>query len=358
MAVSITTSAQKKVGIGTNFPEQRLSIDSTLNIDQGNYNIGTLPSLRFGSNSAEGLGSRRNVGTNQYGLDFYTAGFARMRIFNDGKVAIGTFIAQQMLSVEQNMNIDQADANNGNVPALYFGYNSGEGIGSKRSVNGNRYGLDFYTNSQLRMAISQAGNVSVGNAGFNERLNVDGNIKSNVVYGTDFVVDRNAQNTGNFLGSDPSIVFGGLLSGEGIASKRTAGDRQFGMDFYTGITRRLSILPSGNVEVVNNLTVNGGKGILRSADGVQQKKLTTNVLVNMGLAAYETKTVPVNFSESFSGLPDVMVSSVVSGTGGWAEVVMTVINTNNSGCTMFVYNPSPSNRSVNFTIKVVAIGAQ
>jgi hypothetical protein len=358
VAGPVATMAQQKVGIGTNIPQQRLSIDSTLNIDQGNYNNGTLPSLRLGSNSLEGLGSRRNPGTNQFGLDFYTAGFARLRIFNDGKVAIGTNTAQQMLSVHMNMNIDQLDNNTGNAPALSFGSNSGEGIGSKRTEGGNRFGLDFYTASQVRMAISQGGNLSLGNAGFNERLNVDGNIKSNVVYGTDFVVDRNAQNTGNFLGSDPSLMFGSLLSGEGIASKRTAGDRQYGMDFYTGTTRRMSILPSGNVEVLNNLTVNGGKGILRSADGVQQKKLTTNVLVNMGLAAYETKTIPVNFSESFSGLPDVMVSSVISGTGGWAEVVMTVINTNNNGCTLFVYNPSPSGRSVNFTVKLVAIGAQ
>lgn len=357
-AAPITTIAQQKVGIGTNSPQQRLSIDSTLSIDQGNYNNGTLPSLRLGSNSLEGIGSRRNVGANQFGLDFYTAGFPRMRIFNDGKVAIGTNTAQQMLSVHMNMNIDQLDINAGNFPALSFGSNSGEGIGSKRTMEGNRHGLDFYTNTQVRMAISNTGNVSIGNAGFSDRLNVDGNIRGSVVSGTDILVDRNSQNTGNFLGSDPGIMFGNLFGGEGISSKRTAGDRQFGMDFFTGAVRRLSILPSGNVEVTSNLAVNGGKGIIRSADGIQQKKLTSNVLVNMGLAAYETKTIPVNFSESFSALPDVMVSSVISGTGGWAEVVLSVNNTNNSGCTLFVYNPSPFVRNVNFTVKIVGIGAQ
>lgn len=358
MAGPAALYAQQKVGIGTNVPQQRLSIDSTLNIDQGNYNNGSLPSLRLGSNSLEGLGSRRNVGTNQFGLDFYTAGFARMRIFNDGKVAIGTNNAEQMLSVHQYMNIDQLNANTGNFPSLRLGSNSGEGIGSKRTAGGNQYGLDLYTSTQVRLAINPEGNVAIGNAGFTERLNVDGNIRSNVVAGTDFVVDRNNQNTGNFLGSDPSLMFGGLLSGEGIASKRTAGDRQYGMDFYTGTARRLSILNSGNVEVVNNLTVNGGKGIIRLTDGSQQKKLTTNVPVNISLAAYETKSIAVNFAESFTALPDVMVGSVISGTGGWAEVVMTVLNNNNSSCTLYVYNPSPGSRSVNFSIKLVAIGPQ
>lgn len=353
-----TIMAQQKVGIGTSNPQQRLSIDSTLNIDQGNYNIGIAPSLRFGNTSSEGLGSRRNAGINLFGLDFYTSGITRMRIFNDGRVGIGTTTAQQMLSVHQNMNIDQSDINAGNTPSLSFGSNSGEGIGSKRTLDGNRYGLDFYTNTQVRLSISANGNVGIGNVGFTERLNVDGNISSNRVFGTDIVVDRNSQNTGNFVGSDPSLMFGNLLSGEGIASKRTPGERQFGMDFYTGTNRRLSILPSGNVEVTNNLTVSGGKGIIRSENGVQLKKLTTAVLVNMGLAAYETKTLPVSFSESFSALPDVMISSIISGTGGWAEVVLTVNTTNNSGGTLYIYNPSPSVRNVNFTIKVVGIGAQ
>ena len=350
--------AQQRVGIGTNSPQQRLSIDSTLNIDQGNYNNGTLPSLRLGSGSLEGFGSRRNGGNNQFGLDFYTAGLIRMRIFNDGKVAIGTNSPEQMLSVQQDMNIDQSNANPGNAPSLRFGSNSGEGIGSKRTVDGNRYGLDFYTSTQVRMAISPSGNVAIGNAGFTERLNVDGNIRSNILLGTDIVVDRNNQNTGSFQITDPSLVFGGLSSGEGIASKRTAGDRQYGMDFYTGVTRRMSILPSGNVEIMNNLTVNNGKGIIRTSNGVQQKKLTVPVPVNLGLAAYETKSIPVNYPESFSGVPDVMVGTVVSGSGGWAEVVLSVINNNNNSCILYVYNPSPNARNVNFTVNLVAIGPQ
>lgn len=83
--------AQNKVGIGTNAPVQRLSVDSTLNIDQGNYDDGSgKPSLRFGDgNTGEGISSKRNAGgLNPYGLDFYTNTAKRMVITNAGYVGI------------------------------------------------------------------------------------------------------------------------------------------------------------------------------------------------------------------------------------------------------------------------------
>jgi hypothetical protein len=47
----------------------------------------------------------------------------------------------------------------------------------------------------------------------------------------------------------PGLTFGGSGSGEGIASKRTAGGNQFGLDLYTGYSARLSITGSGNVGI-------------------------------------------------------------------------------------------------------------
>lgn len=83
--------AQKKVGVGTTAPEQRLSVDSTVNIDQGNFDDGTKPSLRFGSLSSEAIGSRRAAGgANPFGLDFFTNNAKRISITQDGKVGIGT----------------------------------------------------------------------------------------------------------------------------------------------------------------------------------------------------------------------------------------------------------------------------
>lgn len=62
------------------------------------------------------------------------------------------------------LRLDDANANNGTTTnALIFGAaGSGEGIGSKRTATGNQFGLDFYTNGQNRMAITNGGNVGIG----------------------------------------------------------------------------------------------------------------------------------------------------------------------------------------------------
>ena len=81
-----------------------------------------------------------------------------------GKVGIGIQIPEQKLSVSGGLNIDQDNANNSVIRQnmLTFGSNSGEGIASKRTVTGNRFGLDFFTNNLIHMSISNAGNVGIG----------------------------------------------------------------------------------------------------------------------------------------------------------------------------------------------------
>jgi hypothetical protein len=79
------------VGIGTNAPQQRLSISHGVNLDQTDGNDGTTTNtLRFGSNSGEAIGSKRTAGANRWGLDFYTGSAHRMTIANNGNVGIGT----------------------------------------------------------------------------------------------------------------------------------------------------------------------------------------------------------------------------------------------------------------------------
>ena len=79
------------VGIGTNAPQQQLSLAGGMNIDQAGLNNGAIDGgLRFGSFSGEGIGSKRTGGGNQFGLDFYTAGFNRVAIRTSGEVGIGT----------------------------------------------------------------------------------------------------------------------------------------------------------------------------------------------------------------------------------------------------------------------------
>ena len=138
---------------------------------------------------------------------------------------------------------------------------------------------------------------------------------------------------------------------------------------FTTRSNAMTVLMNGNVGIGNNaptekVVVNGnilvqnGKGLIRSNDGTQQKKIATNVAVAASLAADATTAINFTFSEAFSGTPDVYVGNVVSGAGGWAEVIMTVANISNTGGTLFVHNARTIPWSPNFTIKIIAIGPQ
>lgn len=81
------------VGIGTVSPEQSLTVNGGVSIDQANANNGAVnpgPGLTFGLGSGEGIASKRTGGGNQYGLDFYTGYNCRMAITNAGNLIIGS----------------------------------------------------------------------------------------------------------------------------------------------------------------------------------------------------------------------------------------------------------------------------
>ena len=88
------------VGVGTPLPQQNLSVNAALNIDQAGVNAGSLnPGLTFGSTSGEGISSNRNPGVNQWGIDFFTSGAPRLSIANAGNVGIGTRTPNALLDV-------------------------------------------------------------------------------------------------------------------------------------------------------------------------------------------------------------------------------------------------------------------
>jgi trimeric autotransporter adhesin len=81
-------------------------------------------------------------------------------------------------------------------------------------------------------------------------------------------IDGLGNNNGDL---DFGLRFGGALSsGEGIASKRTAGGNQFGLDFYTSSNNRMSIDPNGKVGInttspSQRLEVNGNYVLIDGA---------------------------------------------------------------------------------------------
>jgi hypothetical protein len=142
-----------------------------------------------------------------------------------------------------------------------------------------------------------------------------------------------------------------------------------------GAAKRLYIKNGGNVGIANNnplekldvtgngkfsgdITVQSGKGLIRSNDGTQKKELTTTALVNTTIAAGASVAVSFTFPESFSSIPDVYVGNIVSGAGGWAEVIMSVSNITTTGGILYVNNPRAASWSPNYTVKIIAIGPQ
>ena len=103
--------------------------------------------------------------------------------------------------------------------------------------------IDFSSTDMNQFLIRAAGGVNVTGS-----QTISGSLR----------VDSAGTNNGALF-NDNSLSFGEAASGEGIASKRTLGANQFGLDFYTNYTSRLSIKNSGEVGVGGNPTVNGAR---------------------------------------------------------------------------------------------------
>jgi hypothetical protein len=198
------------VGIGVPNPQQNLSVNGGLNIDQANGNSGSInPGLTFGSASGEGIASNQSGGgTNADGLDFYTSGTARLSITRVGNVGVGTPLPQQNLSVNAGLNIDQANGNSGTLsPGLTFGSTSGEGIASNRTAGLNLVGLDLFTRFSPRLSITNLGNVGIGTQAPAALLDVNGDARvggslkvqgnQNIFGVRTFLLARSNQSTGD-----------------------------------------------------------------------------------------------------------------------------------------------------------------
>ena len=117
---------------------------------------------------------------------------------------------------------------------LGFQYNTGPGEGAiMSSYNDGFASLSFYTKAGTgypitkQMIIDRYGGVAIDQGNYND----------------------GALNTGNT--NSAGLTFG-VGSGEGLASKRTATGNQYGLDFYTGYVRRMSLSNGGGLSMYDN----------------------------------------------------------------------------------------------------------
>ena len=138
------------------------------------------------------------------------------------------------------------------IGASGAGFHVDENIGPNSYYVGEEHAINFIYGSgagqsigSMIMGWNNQGYFSVGN------LYGGGNgTKAFTVFGSGNVnVDPMGMNSGLFNtgGTNSSGLSFGLTSGEGIASKRTAGGNQYGLDFYTSYAPRMSLDNSGNL---------------------------------------------------------------------------------------------------------------
>lgn len=142
-----------------------------------------------------------------------------------------------------------------------------------------------------------------------------------------------------------------------VFTPTSADDIAFGYGNSGAFTENIRMDGSGSLAVRTNLTVQSGKGIIRNTDGTQSKKLSTTATVNATFTAGQTQVFGLTWPEAFSATPEAYVANA-TGAGGWAEVVLSIANVTTTGATLYVYNPRTVSASPNFTIRVIAIGAQ
>jgi hypothetical protein len=144
-----------------------------VNVDHPGLNNGAAlrPGIQFGVPcSGEGISSNRTCSSlgDKNGLDFWTDYKKRFGITNGGLVVIDP-IGSGVNSLNPG-------------PGLEFGqFGSGEGMTSNRTIGcvsgpGNKFGLDFYTNSIKRMSLNNAGNLGIATCTPISTLDVRGSL--------------------------------------------------------------------------------------------------------------------------------------------------------------------------------------
>src|SRR6266404_1673971 len=148
----------------------------------------------------------------------------RMRITASGNVGIGTNAPGFKLDVADRIRLREGGSGSAGI---WFFQNTPNNDRAFIGMQDDTH-VGFFGNTGIGWGMSM--NTTTGAVSHSAGLSVD------------------EANLGNG-GINPGIAFGGLGSGEGISSKRTAGGTQFGLDFFAGHASRMTITNGGNVGI-------------------------------------------------------------------------------------------------------------
>ena len=280
------------------------------------------------------------------------------------------------MTVMQNGNIGIGEIN----PAVPLNFNSSTGAKiSLWGTTGNQYG--FGIQPSLLQIYTDVSNSDIafghGNSGsFTERMRIKGNGNVGIGHASPTVPLHFASTLGNKIAL---YAIGVNQYGLGIQDNLLQvytpdliSDIAFGYGNSNSFTERVRIKGIGNMEIKSgllvlgsvavdgNLTVQNGKGIIRSAGTQPLKKVTTQVSVSTSINNSTGITANFTFSEAFSALPEAYVGNIVTNSSNGEYMVMTLTNLTSAGGTLNVYNPRSGGgfSNVNFTVNIIAMGPQ
>jgi len=245
-------ASTQRLGLGTTTPDRLLDIESNVPVirltdttTSGLYHeiLGDGDSLSIEADDG-------NVGSSS-SINFKVGGTPRMTIDSSGNVGIGTTTPDT--NAEIFLNGSSADglllsSNNASTSARLFFQNATAGEGY--AILQEDGDLDFRSGATAgvssgtqRMTITSGGNVGIGIASVDEKLDVNGNVK---LTGTGRIIkfDKNGSGEDNAIYYDNSTASNNLFIGKDSSN----------LAFRTGGTERMRIDASGNVGIETTTT--------------------------------------------------------------------------------------------------------
>ncbi len=304
----------QNVGIGTDNPTKRLSVNGTIVVDHDSTNFGTLDSasLLFGKDGKVGISSNKlPFGTNEGGLDFWTNGQKNMVIRQNGNVGIG------VTSPLQKLTVDGSIRSYGQILVEDRLYGLGLRVTDDIRIGGAPYdgaykfqlknGASYFGGSGLFTGnLTTEGGLTVGwtaevmnHLKVGSYLQVDGAVHAMDRMGIGGYADNNYR----LRVWNGNARIGGDFHATGNAAVGGEVDNNFRLRVYGGDSRF-----GGNVEVTGNMNASqittgfiNGKGVVKSNGGSSLRIGFDQVNVNLGVVgSYDEQDVTVNISD-FSG---------------------------------------------------------